>query len=265
MDTPRPFSLFLASLLFAVSAAAQQPPLVVSEANPSRDPRAVAIAQRSISALGGAVPSDSVATGTIELVAGSKAETGTIRLLTRGVNQTAEEIVTPEGTRANFYSREQAREAEGNSAKRLQLELVVTSQSACFPLPLLAAALNHPDTAFQYVGQQTLDGLAVHHIRFWNTFSSNAKMRHLAEFSVKDLWIDAATGLPRKLSFDRRAAGGAEPRIPLEVFFSDYRHVSGVLYPFRIEKHFNGTPWATITIQSVAFNTGLSEADFPVQ
>ncbi len=199
------------------------------------------------------------------MVAGSKTETGSFRILTRGVSQTAEEIVTPDGTRAVVYSREQAREAEGNSAKPLQLELVVTSQSACFPLPLLAAALNHPDTAFEYLGQETLDALAVHHIRFWNTFSSNAKLRHLAEFSVKDLWIDAATGLPRKLSFDRRAAGGAEPRIPVEVFFSDYRRVSGVLYPFRIEKHFNGTPWATITIEDVQLNVGLTDAAFSVE
>ncbi len=215
--------------------------------------------------MGGVALADSVAAGTIELVAGSKTEAGTIRILTRGMDQTAEEIVTPEGTRQVVYSREQASEVEANSSKTLQLELVVTSQSACFPLPLLAAALNHPDTAFEYLGQETLDGLVVHHLRFWNTFSSNAKLRHLAEFSVKDLWIDAATGLPRKLSFDRRAAGGAEPRIPVEVFFSDYRRVSGALYPFRIEKHFNGTPWATITINNVQLNAGLTDAAFPVE
>jgi hypothetical protein len=27
----------------------------------------------------------------------------------------------------------------------------------------------------------------------------------------------------------------------------------------------NGTPWATITIQNVSFNNGLTDADFPVQ
>ncbi len=253
----RSFSLLLVVLLFSIVVAAQQPV--------PRDQRAVDILSRAVAAMGQVVPSDSLASGKIELVAGSKTEAGMIRILTRGLEQTAEQIVTPDGTREVIYSRDQATESERKSAKPLQLELVVTSQSACFPLPLLAAALNHPDTAFEYLGQETLDALAVHHIRFWNTFSSNAKFRHLAEFSVKDLWIDAATGLPRKLSFDRRAAGGAEPRIPVEVFFSDYRRVSGALYPFRIEKHFNGTPWATITIENVQLNAGLAEADFPVQ
>ncbi len=265
MHSLRSASIFLGSLLLSVPAITQQPPLAASEVSPERDPQAVALVQQAVAAIGGIAPADSVATGTVYLVAGSKADTGTIRILTRGMDQTAEEIVTPEGTRQVVYSREQAREAEGNSAKPLQLELAVTSQSACFPLPLLAAALNHADTGFQYLGQETLDGLAVHHIRFWNTFSSHPKLRHLAEFSMKDLWIDAATGLPRKLSFDRRAAGGAEPRIPVELFFSDYRNVSGVLYPFRIEKHFNGTPWANITINNVQLNAGLTDAAFPVE
>ena len=94
---------------------------------------------------------------------------------------------------------------------------------------------------------------------------STPRLRHLAGFSVKELWIDASSRLPRKLAYERRAASGAAPRIPVAVFFSDYRNVGGVLYPFRIEKSLNGTPWATITIQNVAFNTGLTDADFPVE
>ena len=265
MRVVRPFSILVASLLFSIPATGQQPPLVVSEANAPRDPQALAIVAKSMTALGGVVQPDSLATGRIELVAGSKRETGTIRIVTRGLDQTAEHIVTPEGQRAVIYARERATEVDGNSAKRLQLELVVTSQSPCFPLVLLAGALNSPDTAFEYLGQETLGGFAVHHIRFWNTFSSEPSLQYLAEFSVKDLWVDVTTGLVRKLSYDRRAAGGAEPRIPVEVFYSDYRNVGGVLYPFLIEKSLNGTPWATILIENVAFNTGLSEADFSVR
>ena len=39
---------------------------------------------------------------------------------------------------------------------------------------------------------------------------------------------------------------------------------SGVLDPFKIEKSLNGTPWTTITIQNVAFQTGLSDNNFPI-
>jgi hypothetical protein len=55
------------------------------------------------------------------------------------------------------------------------------------------------------------------------------------------------------------------PRIPIEVFFSDYRNVGGVLYPFSIRKSLNGTPWTTIAIAQVQVNTGLKASDFVLQ
>ncbi len=215
--------------------------------------------------MGGIVPADSLGTGTVTLVAGSKTETGTIHILTRGVDQSLEEIQTSEGRRATIYSRGMADEFEGTSAKSLQLELVVTSQSPDFPLPLLAATLNDPDSAARYVGLESLDGTPTHHVRFWKAFARHPKLQHVAEFSAKDLWLDAASGLPRKLAYVRRAASGAEPGIPLEVLYSDYRNVGGVLYPYRIEKSLNGTPWATISIANVVFNSGLTDTNFPVQ
>ena len=249
--------LVLFGLLCPLPVGAQQPV--------PRDPRALAILAQSLAAMGGTVPRDSVATGTVVLVAGSLTETGTLRILIRGVDQTASQIQTQDRSRQETYSGGLASLKEGSSTKALSLELAASSQWLGFPLILIAAALNNPDIAFQYVGLETLDGLAVHHVRLWNTFSSNPEMRHLAEFTVKDLWLDASSSLPRKLSCIRRAASGAEPGIPLDVYFSDYRNVGGVLYPFRIEKSLNGTPWATITIQSVAFNTGLTDADFPIR
>ena len=51
----------------------------------------------------------------------------------------------------------------------------------------------------------------------------------------------------------------------MEIFYSAYRNIGSVLYPFHIEKSFNGTPWAKISIQSVTTNNGLTDADFPVR
>ncbi len=253
----RPAAFVLSSLLVSVCLAAQQVP--------QRDPQAVAILQQSLAAMGGSVPTDSVATGTIVVVAGSTTETGTIRILSRGADQSSEQIHTTTGNRAVIYSRGFANETRGTTVNSLQMELVVSSQSPDFPLPLFVGALSNSDFAFQYVGQETLDGSPVQHIRFWNTFSSKPRLQKVAEFSVKDVWVDAASGLPRKLSYDRRAGGGSAPRIPVAIFFSDYRNIGGVLYPFLIKKSYNGTPWTTITIQNVAFNTGLTDANFPVQ
>lgn len=245
-------------LCMCVSVAAQQVP--------QRDLEATVVSTQSATAMGGTVPSDSVATGTVTLVAGSKTDSGTVRILTRSTDQTSEQVTTADGSDTLVYSRGAAAEIQGSSSQYLQLELAVTCQSPDFPLPLLVGALNNADFAFQYVGAETFDdGSPVHHIRFWNTFASQPKLAPLADLSARDLWIDAVSGLPRKLSYVRRAARGAEPGILVEVFYSNFRDVGGALSPFLIQKSLNGTPWATMTITSVTLNAGLTDANFPVQ
>ncbi|HXN25214.1 MAG TPA: hypothetical protein VOA41_20965 [Candidatus Dormibacteraeota bacterium] len=263
MSLSRPALVLLAFLTITFSATAQQPP---PASTPQRDPQAITVLTQSIAAMGGSVPSDSVATGTVTLVAGSRTETGTIRILTRGSDQTSEQIQSQYTNRSVNYSRGEASEIEGTSTRVLQKELVVTSQCPDFALPVFAGALNNTQTALQYMALETISGVPAHHIRFWQTFpASQPRLAHLAEFSTKDVWIDAVTSLPRRLSSERREARGAAPRIPLEINYSDYRNLSGALYPFRISKSLNGTPWVTITITGVTFNTGLRDADFPVQ
>jgi hypothetical protein len=83
---------------------------------------------------------------------------------------------------------------------------------------------------------------------------------------ASNIWLDSATGLPQKISVVRQdATGPAVPRFLLDYYFSNYQIVSGTYYPFQINISLNGTPWTTITISGVKFNTGLSESDFPVE
>src|SRR5712692_7946541 len=241
------------------------PSLVAAQQLPQRDSQALVVLQRSLAAMGGAVPADSVATGNVTLFAGSKTENGTIRILTRGLEQSAEQIQTPDANRSIVYSQGLANRVDSSGTTPFTLELAASSQTPCFPFALIARALNNPDYAFQYLGLEALGSAQAHHLRLWNTFSSSSKLQRLAEFTAKNLWIDAVSGLPLKLALDQRNGGGAESRIPLAVFYSDYRNLGGVLYPFRVDKSLNGTPWAKITITQVAFNTGLTDNDFPIQ
>jgi hypothetical protein len=111
-----------------------------------------------------------------------------------------------------------------------------------------------------------MDSASVHHIHLSNSFASRPGLQPLTKFSGQDIWIDAGSGLVHKVSFVMRAADGRGiSGVLAEVEFSDYRPVNGVMYPFAIKKSINGTPWTTITIQSVIFNNGLSDAAFQVQ
>lgn len=230
-----------------------------------RDPQAVAIVQQSVAAMASAPPTDSSATGTVTIVEGSTTQSGTLQILTLGTAQTSETLTLPGGTRTVVYSNGSAKETNDAQSTNPPLETVVTDQCPDFPLPLLLAALNNSDVAFRYIGQESLNGVAVGHIQVWNTFASNSHLQNLTPFSQKDIWFDSTSALPLKITYSRRAGGGAVPAIPVEIDFSSYTNVSGVLYPFQITKSFNGTPWQTISIQSVSFNTGLTAAQFQVQ
>jgi len=252
-------SLVVPTVLLAltVSAAAQT--------SPQRDPQAVLLVQKTVLAMGGVAPGDSTATGTITLVAGSENDSGTVTVLTRGVAQTAEELqMSEEGYRAVIYSAGSASLVKDSTNTPLRPELAATSQSPDFPLPLLVAALNNADFSFQYIGPETVDGASAYHLRFWDTYASSAQLQGLADFTTRDVWISSTSGLPIRLEYDRREAGGSAPRIPMQVDYANYTNVQGVLYPFSITKSKNGTPWITITVQQVLLNTGLSDSNFPV-
>ena len=252
-----PAVLCLTVCLLSLCAAAQE--------SPQRDPQAILLLTQAVSAMGGNAPDSSVATGTIDLVEGSLQESGTVRIVTRGLNEAREGIQTNRGLRERVYASGLAANVTDFKRDTLSLEMAASSQSPNFPLPLLAAALSNLDYAFEYVGQETLDGTSVYHIRFWNTYASKLRLQSLAEFSVKDLWIDAASGLPRRIAYDERAGRGSVPRIHIEAHYFNFRDVGGVLYPFLIKRIYNGTPWATIRIDSVVLNSGVSDADFQIQ
>src|SRR4029077_4593425 len=141
---------------------------------PTQDPQAVAVLRQSVVAMGTTTPSDSTATGTITTVAGSLTENGTITILTRRMDQTSEQIQTPHGWTI-VYSQGQASTVSGSTPTTLPIERAVTSECAFFPLVLLANALNNADTAYKYVGLETLNGASAHHIQFWNSFASTPK------------------------------------------------------------------------------------------
>jgi outer membrane lipoprotein-sorting protein len=256
----RVIPLVAAFFLFWSQSSTQQSATVVQ-----RDPQATALMQGSVRAMGGNAPSDSVATGSINIVAGPQTSTGTIRILTAGTDQTSEQITLPQSTRTVTYSHGMAAETNDGSTLKLSVELMTASQSSCFPLPFLADALSNSDETVSYVGQETLDARQVQHLRLTNTFASKPTQQFLAEFTTTNLWIDATTALPVRISTVLRAGRGSAPRVPLDVYFSNYQTISGVAYPFTIQKSLNGTPWTTISINTVAFNTGLTDSSFSVQ
>ncbi len=256
------FKTLAALAIWAFTSLSVAPTSAVQTVSVQRDAQAVLFIQQAVTAMGGSVPADSTATGNLALLAGSLSETGTFQIMTRGTDQTAEVLQTSSVSKSVIYSR--LRASETAVPGKIGLQWAITAQSPSFPLPFLIAALQNSDTAFQYLGQESLNNLAAQHIRVWNTFSSQPALAGVAKFSVQDIWLDASSQLPLKISCQRRHTASADTFL-VETFFSDYRNVSGYLYPFSIKKSLNGGPWLAMSVQNVAFNTGLSDNDFPIQ
>jgi hypothetical protein len=234
------------------------------QALPTPDTAAALTVGQSMSALG-TLPTDLTATGTIHVVAGSLVEDGSVQILGRGTGQSAETCSTPSGQRQALYSNGRLYLVQGSSPSKASYERAAIGHAADFPLQLLASALSNPDSAFQTVGIEQLGDRAALHLRMWNTYNSIPGLQDIALFSLQDLWIDQTSRLLVKLAYLERAGGGDAPSIPMEITYSAYQNVSGVMFPFSIQKSRNGTPWQTITIQHVSLNTGLTDAAFTVQ
>ena len=263
--------LGLLTILFPCSSEAQVAPPSPGYASakqaippPVRDPEAATLLQNSIRAMGGSAPSDSRAIGDITLAAGPTHDTGKIDISTRGLDQCAEHIQLATEQRSVIYSRGDADETVGGDAHASPLELAASSQCVVFPLPLLAGIAADPGATLEYVGAESLNGVATQHIRLTKTFASQSGLEYLAEFTKRDLWLDAATGLPLKLAYLRREAQGRVAAVRIEVQYSDWRNVNGIPYPHRVDKSWNGMPWATLSIHQITFNTGLTNDDFPI-
>jgi len=102
--------LLTGQVAFAQASASSQPPV--------RDPQAFALLQASATAMAASTPSDSVATGSVTLVAGSSTDQGTIRILTKGNAETAVQVQTTSGSSwAVTYSNALASRTDGTTTK----------------------------------------------------------------------------------------------------------------------------------------------------
>lgn len=230
----------------------------------TQNSQAVTLLQASLTNMAVSAPSDSLATGTIEIVAGSQTSNGTIRILTKGTSESYVQLTTPSNVDSIIYSNNQANEVSEGVTSALSLERTQTGQAVEFPFAFISGLLANPDVSFAFVGAESLNGEAVNHLRTVDTYASQSQLQGLSALSTHDIWLDANTNLPVRISCVRHDAEGTAG-VGWDVYFSNYQKSQGVAYPMTIAESLNGTPWATITIETITFNNGLTDAAFPIQ
>jgi hypothetical protein len=79
-----------------------------------------------------------------------------------------------------------------------------------------------------------------------------------------DFYLDATTLLPVATLFSAYPDKSTSTKLPVEVDFSNYQNMGGVLVPTNIVRYSQGNPLASITVSGASFNTGLSLSIFSI-
>jgi len=228
------------------------------------DTDAKAILQAAAAAMGGDAPTSSDATGQITITEGGATRSGMIRVLTSGVNKTSE-ILEANQHEEHIYNDGAGAHKLGEIVRELSIERSLSTYAVQFPLILIQRLLENPDTAYEYMGAESVDGVSGDHLRVWDTYASRPELVDLAQVSMREFWIDPASHLVNKIAFSRWNGRGAVFPIPTEARYSDYRSIAGKFYPFHVERTLNGSPWSSIQIDSVTMNCTVPDGAFSLE
>jgi hypothetical protein len=77
-----------------------------------------------------------------------------------------------------------------------------------------------------------------------------------------EVYLDSSTSLPVSVSFNTHPGGDAGRDFPVEITFSDYQSVSGVILPFHVQ--LNGTLILDLQFQKADLNMGLTAGSFTI-
>jgi len=132
------------------------------------------------------------------------------------------------------------------------------------PALMLAQELLRADLSATYVGLEDVEGRGAHRIRLARVSSTlgNELDQRLTKNSEMDVFVDAQTFLVVKLSYVHLTETDWRRGLPMEIHYSDYRNLGGVLIPTFQRRVFNGQPLSDMRISSVAFNVGLADSEF---
>jgi outer membrane lipoprotein-sorting protein len=101
----------------------------------------------------------------------------------------------------------------------------------------------------ELVGKEMIDGASVYHLKVTKKGGP-----------PQDYYLDAETGLEKKISVTGRGPDGSQMVQVTE--FSDYRSVDGGLVPFTLKQRQNTTLIATTTLDKVEFNIAIDDGFF---
>lgn len=236
---------------------------------PSSDPQALAHAAQSIAALtGGTTISDVTLTGNVTWNGGAT-DTGTATLRALGSGESRMDLALTSGTRTEIRDAQTGTPlgqwfAPNNTSGYFASQNCWTD--AVWFFPVLGSLAAGPNVVLSYLGQTTWNGESVQHIQSyvyqanWPTIPGPTPQ----QLSSIDFYLDATTLLPSAVTFNAHPDDNTNTNLLIEVDFSNYQTVSGVVVPMQIQKYQQGNLMINLSLSGASFNTGLSLSIFTI-
>jgi hypothetical protein len=259
---------FAASLLMIANSSAgipQTPTVATSSAQ-----AATLLAQSAKALTGATVVNDVTLTGSAEWIAGSEDETGTATY--KGLNNAYRlDLTFRNGTRSEIVSPTNGMPSGNWIGLDGGLHAIakhnLTADPGWFPTFTLGNLMSSPNSALNYVGQETRNGSTVIHISAYQqspNISADVASR-MQHFTQVEIYLDPSTFLPVLYTYNSHPDDNALVDLPTEIRYSNYQNVAGVQMPFHIQKYVNSTLAIDIHLQSASLNNGLTAAQIAAQ
>lgn len=256
-----PLALFLVPLNFTTALAQQaSPPL------PSRDPQAITLLQKTLAAMGGlgaAQIQDTVTEANISWPGKPAAPGSSTVIKTKGPDRIRIENHSAGAIQTVIHNQGRNLRSVGGSWKQAPSANSMHKRPEHLPALMLAYELERHGLSADYIGLETIGTQSAHHIRLARVSAmGNDLDAQMTKNSRLDVFIDSQSFLVLKISYVHLSEIDWRVGWPMEIYYSDYREVGGMLVPFNQRAVFNGNPMFILTVVSVAFNQGNPDSDF---
>ena len=212
---------------------------------------------------------DATLTGNGRRIAGSTDENGTFTLRMLDSSGSRGDFSYPSGTiseiRSSATRAGQWIGADG-TAHALASHDLFTEGAWFFPLTVIRHSLDTTHYQTTFVGAETLDGEAVQHFRYTRTSSgSPATAAEIQDLSRTEIYLDATTYLPVRITFNDHPDRDARTYIPVEIRYSSYQPINGTQVPFEIQQYRNHALSLDLQVENATLNTSLAASLFNLQ
>ncbi len=257
-------AVLIASL--SQSASAQT---ATSSQTPIRDPQAIALASRSLAAMGAPSASpqtNSRATGLLTMQFDTPV-TANVVLESKGLTESRGEMQQPNGTSVRVLQGGQAaiKNADG-SIRRLNQVNTFCEHVGYIPVFSLLAEAPNPTAQVELITSAGTNGSPDDIIAVSLGQSSDpGQVLIQQKLSRRLFYINSASGLVDKIEYTYYS-DAPNPGIPMSVqeIFSDYRNVAGIAVPFHRTTYLDGRLESDLQLSTVSFNVGIPDSDFVV-